>query len=196
MREANLFYIMGWLFNQTIQEDLYRYEGGRNKSLLVKLKYLFGVPGFTYIFFFRHASRSRNKCFWGIFLYLTKIITHIQIPVGAKIGRGLRIVHFGHIVVNPRAVIGDNFTIYQGCLIGNAQGKRAGAPTIGNNVCMNANAVVIGNAHIGNDVLIAPGAFVNFDVPDNSIVIGNPGRIIPRDSSPTEKYIVYPVKTT
>lgn len=49
-------------------------------------------------------------------------------------------------------------------------------------------------SHIGNDVLIAPGAFVNFDVPDNSIVIGNPGQIIPRDSSPTEKYIVCPIR--
>lgn len=46
---------------------------------------------------------------------------------------------------------------------------------------------------IGNNVLIAPNAFVNFDVPDNSIVIGNPGQIIRRDSSPTAKYMVYPV---
>jgi serine O-acetyltransferase len=58
---------------------------------------------------------------------------------------------------------------------------------------MNANSIIIGNAKIGNNVLIAPGAFVNFDVPDNSVVIGNPGRIIPRDSSPTAKYIVYPL---
>ena len=48
--------------------------------------------------------------------------------------------------------------------------------------------------NIGNDVLIAPGAFVNFDVPDNSIVIGNPGKIITKNSSPTSKYIVYPTK--
>ena len=47
--------------------------------------------------------------------------------------------------------------------------------------------------NIGNDVLIAPNAFVNFDVPNNSIVIGNPGQIIRRESSPTAKYMVYPV---
>ena len=51
-----------------------------------------------------------------------------------------------------------------------------------------------GGVKIGNNVFIAPGAFVNFDVPDNSIVIGNPGKIIPRDESPTAKYIVYPVR--
>jgi len=163
---------------------------------MVRLKYVFCVPGFTYTFFFRHASQSKNRFLrivYSFFLHITKFITHIQIPVGTNIGRGFRIVHFGDIVVNPDAVIGVNFNISQGCLIGNAQGKNAGVPTIGNNVCMNANAVVIGNAHIGNDVLIAPGAFVNFDVPDNSIVIGNPGQIIPRDGSPTSKYIVYPI---
>ena len=59
---------------------------------------------------------------------------------------------------------------------------------------MGRNSIVIGNVKIGNNVLIAPGAFVNFDVPENSIVIGNPGKIIPQESSPTKKYIVYPVE--
>lgn len=54
--------------------------------------------------------------------------------------------------------------------------------------------MIIGGCHIGNHVLIAPGAFVNFDVPDNSIVIGNPGKVIAREESPTNKYIVYPLE--
>ena len=103
----------------------------------------------------------------------------------------MKIGHFGNIVINPAAKIGRNFNIAQGCLIGNSQGKHAGVPVIGDNVVMGANSIVVGNAVIGNDVLIAPGGFVNFDVPDNSIVIGNPGKIIRRDSSPTVKYIVY-----
>jgi len=110
-----------------------------------------------------------------------------------SIGEGLYIGHFGSIIINPGAVIGKNFSISAGTLIGNAQGKRAGIPSIGDNVFMGRNSIVIGGVRIGNDVLIAPGAFVNFDVPDNSIVIGNPGRIISKDSSPTKKYIVYPV---
>ena len=39
------------------------------------------------------------------------------------------------------------------------------------------NSTVVGNITIGNDVLIAPNTFVNFDVPDHSIVIGNPASI-------------------
>lgn len=118
-------------------------------------------------------------------------LLNFQIPPGTKIGRGFRIVHFGPVVINPRAIIGKNFNISQGTLIGYAAGKREGTPTIGDNVCMNANSSIVGNVKIGNNVLIAPGAFINFDVPDNSIVIGNPGKIIAREESPTDKYIVY-----
>lgn len=50
------------------------------------------------------------------------------------------------------------------------------------------NAVIVGNITIGSDVLIAPLAYVNFDVPDHSIVIGNPARIISRDNA-TAGYI-------
>lgn len=56
-------------------------------------------------------------------------------------------------------------------------GKRRCIPTIGNRVCMNANAVVVGNITIRDDVLIAPNAFVNFNVPSLSIVVENPGVI-------------------
>ena len=179
-----------------IEKDLYRYEGNRNKNLWIKLKYLLFIPGFTYIYFFRKAQLTRFSIFrvlYLIILRVTSYITHIQIPYQTKIGEGFRIVHFGTIVINPEAVIGKNFSISQGTLIGNAQGKRVGTPIIGDNVCMNANAVIVGRCKIGDNVLIAAGAFVNFDVPDNSIVIGNPGRIIQKDSSPTKKYIVYPV---
>lgn len=116
----------------------------------------------------------------------------IQIPVGTDIGDGLRISHFGNIVINPMAKIGRNFSIAQGALIGSAEGKRKGVPVIGDNVIMSANSVVIGGVSIGDYVMIAPGAFVNFDVPAHSIVIGNPGKIIQSDS-PTDKYNVYTV---
>ena len=48
--------------------------------------------------------------------------------------------------------------------------------------------MVVGNISIGNNVLIAPLTFVNFDVPDNSIVFGNPAKI-KSDSQATKHYI-------
>lgn len=95
-------------------------------------------------------------------------------------------------MVNPAAKIGKNFSIAQGALIGSADGKHKGIPVIGDNVIMSANSVVIGGINVGDFVMIAPGAFVNFDVPAHSIVIGNPGRIIPSDH-PTDKYNIYKV---
>lgn len=180
-----------------IKQDLYRYIGNDCNSFIKQLRYILFTPGFRYIYFFRHVQLAKNfisKTFWSILLKLCSFKFGIQIPASTSIGPGFRIVHFGTIVVNPETIIGKNFNISQGALIGNAQGRHRGAPIIGDNVCLNANAIIIGGVTIGNNVLIAPGAFVNFDVPDNSIVIGNPGKIIPRDENPTTKYIVYSIK--
>lgn len=182
--------------NHSIKEDLFRYIGKDANRILMQLRYILFVPGFQYTFFLRKTQGASNKLTRFFYAALLKLCSYkfaIQIPAETKIGRGFRIVHWGHIVVNPAAVIGKNFNISQGCLIGNAQGKKNGTPIIGDNVCMNANSIIIGGVKIGNNVLIAPGAFVNFDVPDNSIVIGNPGQIIERTSSPTDKYIVYAI---
>lgn len=82
------------------------------------------------------------------------------------------------ITVNTKAEIGENVTLFKGCTIGSIRsGTKVGVPVIGDRVTICCNAMVCGGIHIGNDVLIAAGAFVNFDVPDNSIVIGNPGVI-------------------
>lgn len=181
---------------QLIKDDLYRYEGKGSEKFLIQLRYMLFVPGFQYVYLFRRtqlASCRLTRIFWITLLKLCSYKFAIQIPAQTQIGRGFRIVHWGHIVVNPGAIIGKNFNISQGCLIGNAQGKRSGTPVIGDDVCMNANSIIVGGVKVGNNVLIAPGAFVNFDVPDNSIVIGNPGQIISRDSSPTDKYIVYKI---
>ena len=182
--------------NEIIKSDLYRYVGKTNSSLLVQLRYFFFTPGFRYIYFFRKGSLARRRIIrllWHFFMRMCMYRTGIQIPLGTRIGEGFRIVHFGHIVINPNTKIGKNFNISQGCLIGNSQGKHAGTPIIGDNVCMNANSIIIGGVSIGNNVLIAPGVFINFDVPDNSIVIGNPGKIVERGESPTSKYIVNPI---
>ena len=177
-----------------IYDDLYRYTGKRSFRLL--LRYFFFTPGFRYIFLFRKSSLADSlipKIFWKILLRRCMLSTGIQIPEITKIDRGFRIVHFGHIVINPATIIGKNFNISNGVTLGHSEGRHAGSPTIGNNVSIQTNAVVVGNVIIGNDVLIAPNAFVNFDVPDGAIVLGNPGKIILKEKA-SEKYIVYKIE--
>lgn len=96
-----------------------------------------------------------------------------------RIGGGFYLGHAHNINVNPNVIIGRNCNINKGATIGKEnRGKRKGAPTLGDCVWIGVNATVVGKVTIGNDVLIAPNSYVNFDVPDHSIVIGNPGRII------------------
>ena len=61
-------------------------------------------------------------------------------------------------------------------------------PTIGSRVSVGINATIAGRITIGNDLMIAPNSFVNFDVPEHSIVIGNPGVIHYKDNA-TSGYI-------
>lgn len=91
------------------------------------------------------------------------------------------------VISSPQ--IGEYVNISPGVTIGaEIRGKRAGRPVIGNHCWIGKNAVIVGNVKIGNDVLIAANTFVNFDVPDHSIVIGNPARII-HSNHATRDYI-------
>lgn len=97
---------------------------------------------------------------------------------------GLLLLHPFNITVNSRAHVGKNCTLFKGCTIGSVRsGKREGVPTIGDRVVFCVNSTVVGNVHIGNDVLIAANSMVDFDVPDNSIVFGNPGQIKHKDQA-------------
>jgi serine O-acetyltransferase len=88
------------------------------------------------------------------------------------------------VVISPFAVLGSNVNIAQGVTIGAAsRGARKGAPTLGNRVWVGANAVIVGRVTIGDDALIGPGAYVNFDVPAMSIVVGNPGQVVSQSGS-------------
>ena len=174
----------------SVYDDLYRYTGTNKKVDLFKL--LLTNPGFTYIFFFRKCQNSRYKIlklFFKIILRILMIFYQFQIPVDTLIGPGFYIGHFGSIVINPKAILGKNINIANGVTIGQEnRGKRKGTPVIGDEVWIGTNSVIVGNIKIGNNVLIAPNSYVNFDVPDNSIVIGNPGKIKPNLEA-TKDYI-------
>lgn len=169
---------------QLIQADANRGYGksGLGKSLQHR-----------YIITWRKASFYSKKHPMGIF-YRIKLNSlsnksGIQIPTDTKIGKGFFIAHFGSIIINPAVVMGENINIAPGVVIGKAnRGDKNGVPVIGSRVWIGANSIIVGKVVIGDDVVIAPGAYVNMDVPSHSIVLGNPGVIHSRDNA-TEGYI-------
>ena len=113
---------------------------------------------------------------------IARLLTGIEIHPGAKIGEGLFIDHGMGVVIGETSIIGDNVTLFQGVTLGGT-GKERGKrhPTIGNNVVIGAGAKVLGNINIGNNVQIGSNAVVIKDVPDNSTVVGVPGRIVKKE---------------
>ncbi len=112
------------------------------------------------------SQRARNK-------------TGIEIHPGATIGKGLFIDHGMGVVIGETAVIGDNCLIYQGVTLGGTgkdKGKRH--PTLGDNVLVGSGAKVLGPFTVGNNVKIAANAVVLNAIPDNCTAVGVPARIV------------------
>lgn len=173
--------------NQIFEKDLYRYYMGNET---IKQKVLRPLE-IRYIKILRKKQMTTGILgkWYTIRLYLLSRKTQIQIPSSTKIGEGLYIGHCGRIVINSDAILGKNINLATGITIGQEnRGERQGCPRIGNNVWIGSNSVIVGKIKIGNDVLIAPLTFVNFDVPDHSIVVGNPAKVIPCKKA-TEFYI-------
>lgn len=172
-----------------IAADGYRYAGSRERRAVYRQRAL--QQGLRYSTLLRKAQAHQSGLlhYWYRFrlLHASKK-TGFQVGYGARIGAGLFIGHRGTVIVNGEARLGSNVNLSPGVVIGQEnRGRRAGVPQLGNRVWIGSNAVIVGGIHIGNDVLIAPNAYVNFDVPDHSIVVGNPARVISREHA-TEGY--------
>lgn len=113
-----------------------------------------------------------------------EITTGISIPASAKIGHSFYIGHFGGIILNSNASLGNNCNIGQGVTIGvSGIGDRRGVPIIGNNVYIGVNSVVAGKITVGDNVLIGACSLVNSDVEDDAVVLGVPAKIVSKNSS-------------
>lgn len=96
----------------------------------------------------------------------------------SDVGWGVKIHHWGSIVINGNVKVGENLTIYPGVTIGQTAGDKNNVPVIGNNVFIYPNAIIYGKIIVGNNVTILANSVVTHDVPDNTIVGGIPAKII------------------
>ncbi|MCO7255409.1 serine acetyltransferase [Dickeya oryzae] len=113
------------------------------------------------------------------FVILNKVINEwvfcVEIPHRTQIGFGLKIYHPHCIVLNADVVIGDNCTLRQGVTIGsvvNRDGLVTKSPVLGNQVELGANAILLGDITVGDNVKVGAGTVVTKSLAENKVVVG------------------------
>ncbi|WP_204317734.1 serine O-acetyltransferase [Neobacillus sedimentimangrovi] len=154
----------------------YKIMTGRVKVNIFKILYnwLFN-PNFRVIVWIAYMQKVKSKLIKKLIQNHLEIKYSVLISMHCKIGKGFKLDHFLGVVIGRDVIIGDNCKIYQQVTLGQKDGKY---PIIGNNVVIFPGAKIIGGIKIGNNVQIGTNAVVLHDVPDNSIAVGVPARII------------------
>jgi serine O-acetyltransferase len=114
--------------------------------------------------------------------YVSRSLTGIEIHPAATIADGLFIDHGMGVVIGETAEVGENVSLLQGVTLGGTSVRREKRhPTLGDNVTVGAGAKILGGFTIGAGSRIGAGSVVVREVPENSVVVGVPGRVTYRD---------------
>jgi len=145
-------------------------------------------PFLNIVFWFRIISFLQSK--GGVAKLLGKVLetvyswlcclTGVSLPIGTDISGGFSLHHALGTVINRDSHIGANVTLLQNVTIG-IKHPGGAAPVIGDNVVICAGAIIIGNVHVGNDVVVGAGTVVLKDVPDSAVIVGPSAKIISFD---------------
>jgi len=145
------------------------------------LEVLLCYPGFHALCLHRIAH-----IFWKLrFCLLARLIsqfsrwlTLIEIHPGAEIASSVFIDHGAGVVIGETSIIGEGCLLYQGAVLGGTCLKRTKRhPTLGKNVEVGAEAIILGPVTIGDGARIGAGSVVVRDVPSGATAIGVPGRV-------------------
>ncbi len=165
------------------------------KSVLKKDRECYGKASHIKTYFFNQGYKivvnyrrckllASRKIFFPLYVFQRLKYNRIcvkygcDIPSSANIGSGFKIEHPIGCVVNSKAVIGNNFNIKSGAIVGR---NHRGVATIGDNVSLGVHSLVIGPVKIGNNVNVGAGAIVTHDVSDNETVVGTAAHILQKN---------------
>ncbi len=154
----------------------------RDPAATSKLEVILTYAGFHALLAYRISHRLKSMgvpFFPRAISQLARWLTGVEIHPSAKIGTGFFIDHGMGVVIGETAEIGDYVTLFQGVTLGGT-GKERGKrhPTLGNHVVVGAGAKILGGITIGDNVKIGANSVVLKNVAANSTVIGVPGRVI------------------
>ncbi len=113
--------------------------------------------------------------------WLARLLTNIDIHPGATLGRRFFIDHGAGVVIGETAEIGDDVTLYHGVTLGGTtwnKGKRH--PTLQDGVVVGAGAKILGAITLGEQVRVGANSVVVKDVPAHKTVVGIPGKVVTR----------------
>jgi len=161
----------------------------RDPAAKSKLSVILTYPGAKAVFFHRIANFfaiAKFDLVARIISHLSRFFTGIEIHPKAKIGKNLFIDHGMGVVIGETSEISDNVTIYHNVTLGgtspsintNEQRNSKRHPTLEENVVVGSGAQILGPVVIGKNSLIGANAVVTKDVPEKSIMAGNPAKKI------------------
>jgi serine O-acetyltransferase len=171
-----------------IKADLAIYQGSwSSQGFWVMLVYRFGRWRYT----INNGLIRKPFSLLYKFLYkIVQILTGIELPCEVPVGKNFRIEHFGDIIISGYASFGADCIIRNGVTVGLKNMEEKAAPKIGNKVNIGTGAKILGNITIGNNVDIGANAVVISSVPDNSIAVGVPAKIIPKRKPCTDNSVL------
>lgn len=134
---------------------------------------------------YRYSNRHRTPLHYAMFLWARRRKNLLGSRLGIEISEnifdeGLRLYHYGNIVVNGDARIGKNCVLHGANCIGNAA-KDFAAPHLGDDIDIGVGASIIGGVTIADGTIIGAGAVVTRSVlHKNTTVVGIPAKPIRR----------------
>lgn len=139
-------------------------------------------PSFKVMIYYHISHKLYLKGHFFLARYLcerAKRKTGIEIHPGATIGDDFFIDHGSGVVIGETTIIGNNVTIYHGVTLGGTSSDKVKRhPTVMDNVMIGSGAKILGNITIGSNTKIGANAVVTKDIPDDSVVVGVPGKCI------------------
>ena len=157
----------------------------RDPAARSALEVVLCYPGVLAIWIHRVAHRLWRSGWLStarLVSHLGRFVTGIEIHPAAVLGPGLFIDHGMGMVIGETAEVGENVTLLQGVTLGGTSLRREKRhPTLGDNVVVGAGAKILGSFTIGAGSRIGAWSVVVREVPENSVVVGVPGRVTYRD---------------